>query len=445
MPRIIISVTVAGCLVACGSSVDDQIEALARGGDEGETAAQELLLNPKRAVTPLLRALDSPRHAKGHPVIAEVLVSLLLRIDDDQLLTALRRHATAHPDPAVRSRIAFRTGMLKRAELLDAMMEVVQDTLLEVSYEALKTLNILDNRLSDEQRQTLDALARVLASSPHDGIMEEGLLRVEALADKILVKAEQFVTQARLDEAEKMYAMAAETAPQSWKARYRHARFLLDNGRQEAGLGRLRELGTVMEVSRLSVPPTVDGQLDDEVWKHVAAVRLPFLSYRGYVLPADMESRVYLGYTEDALYVGVYCHDAEIDSLDAKLTQRDESVWGEDSVEIFLDANLDRRSYVQLVISGIGTLFDAVHENGLRSQQLDWSGDIAVAAHQGTDFWSVECKVGFDSKWLPEPRPGDRWGANFARNFRDRSHSSQWVYTYGEYHQVDGFGMLEFK
>ena len=41
-------------LAACGPSVDDQIERLAAGDQERDTAIQELLLRPDRAVEPLL-------------------------------------------------------------------------------------------------------------------------------------------------------------------------------------------------------------------------------------------------------------------------------------------------------------------------------------------------------------------------------------------------------
>ncbi len=291
----------------------------------------------------------------------------------------------------------------------------------------------------------LDARALQLANDAHRGLQGEALLRVEILVDGKLAAANQLVTEARLEEAETLYQEAAKQAPASWKARYKYARFWLDNGQEQLGLQRLRALGAVLNVVEMTVAPTIDGHLDEAVWAQAAQTDLPFLSYRGYVLPADMTTRVCLGYGAEGIYLGIYSHDDRMDSLRAAKTNRDDQVWAEESAELFFDANLDRRSYVQIVANAIGTIFDAAGENGLASADVSWTPNIEVAAHQGTDFWSLEMLVHYERKWLPKPSPGDLWGANFARNFRDRAHSSQWVYTYGQYHQPDGFGVLVFK
>ena len=444
MIRFVLLVLTVTC-IACGSSVDDLVEDLAAGGDARDTARQELLLRPKGALEPLLLAIEDPGLRAGHADMADVLVSLMLRLDDERLPAALNRHLLSHPDPAVRARIAFRTGTLKRFVLLDAVLQALQDSVSEVRFEALRTLNVLDNRLSKEQISLLDERAAQLADDAHEGIRGEALLRVEEQVDKMLAAASQLVTQARLPEADSAYTKATQHAPQSWKAGYQHARFWLDNGQQQAGLQRLRALGTVLDVAPMTVAPTIDGRLDEAVWAEATQAELPFLGYRGYVLPADMLTRVYIGYTTQGLYIGVHSEDSHIDSLQAEKTQRDDQVWMDESIELFLDANLDRRSYVQVIVNAIGTFFDASHENGLPTQDVGWTAAIAGAVHQGADFWSVEFRLPFDNQWLPQPTVGDMWGANFARNFRDRAHSSQWVYTYGEYHQVDGFGLLVFK
>jgi hypothetical protein len=54
----------------------------------------------------------------------------------------------------------------------------------------------------------------------------------------------------------------------------------------------------------------------------------------------------------------------------------DEQVWTEESLEVFLDGNLDRRSYVQIITSAIGSIFDASHENGLGIQDLAYSPTV---------------------------------------------------------------------
>ena len=128
------------------------------------------------------------------------------------------------------------------------------------------------------------------------------------------------LTQARVAEAEEIFQRTAEQAPHNWRAKYRHARFLFDNDQRDAGMARLRELGTVMDVGPASGTITVDGRLDEPAWEQSGQVELPFQSYREYVRPAEITTRVHLSYTSDALYVGMYCHDANIDSLEAVKT-----------------------------------------------------------------------------------------------------------------------------
>ena len=45
---------------------------------------------------------------------------------------------------------------------------------------------------------------------------------------------------------------------------------------------------------------------------------------------------------------------------------------------------------------------------------------------------------------VPRPTPGDTWGVNFVRDFRDSINVSQWIFTYRTVHQPDVFGVLAF-
>lgn len=133
-------------LAACGPSIDDQIERLVAGGEQRDTAIQELLLRPDRAVGPLLEALENPDLAKGHADIAEALVSLMLRVDDETLVAALKQQLGAHPNARVRARIAFRLGMLKRADFIAELVAATGDPDGEVSAEAFRAEDGEDGR-----------------------------------------------------------------------------------------------------------------------------------------------------------------------------------------------------------------------------------------------------------------------------------------------------------
>lgn len=445
MKSLLSIVLLAMFAVACGPAIEDQIEQLASGGQERDTVIQELLLRPDRAVGPLLLALENPRLAKGHAEIAEALVSLMLRVDDEVLVAALRRHLVSHPDAKVRTRIAYRLGMLKRGEFAAELVQATDDEDGDVSAEAFKALNIIDKRLSDEDREQLDQTAVGLLESAHEGVREEASIRVEQRVGKILNQARELVIKAKIEAADSLYWQALAYAPKNWQAQIAQARFFMENGQEVRGFAIMRDLDAVFAVPRLAIAPEIDGRLDDAAWSGLEGKVLPFVAYRGFQVKSEVECRIRIGYTDEALYIGVYNYDATPDSLIAEKSAHDEQVWLEDSIEIFLDANWDRRSYVQYVVSSRPTVFDAVHENGLSTQVSDWTGDAQFASHIGADFWSLEGRLAYDQRWVKKPEPGARWGANFGRDHRDRTQSTQWVYTYGNFHQADQFGALVFE
>lgn len=284
-----------------------------------------------------------------------------------------------------------------------------------------------------------------MLESPHEGVREEASIRVEQRVGKILGQAREAVTKAQIEEADSLYWSALAYAPNSWQAQIAQARFYMENGQEERGFNIMRDIGAVLEVPRLANAPEIDGQLDDAAWQASEEHVLPFVAYRGYQVETEVECRIRIGYTDEAFYIAVYNYDATPDSIVAEKAAHDEQVWLEDSMEIFLDANWDRRSYVQYVVSSKPTVFDAVHENGLGSQVSDWTGDAQFASHIGADHWSLEGRMAYDEQWVRKPEPGVRWGANFGRDHRDRTQSTQWVYTSGNYHQVDQFGVLVFE
>ena len=76
----------------CGPSIEEHIHRLGAGGDEAELAKQGLLIAKGDAVPLLLNALEDPRFTAGRAELAEVLVELMTRVDDERLSDALRRH-----------------------------------------------------------------------------------------------------------------------------------------------------------------------------------------------------------------------------------------------------------------------------------------------------------------------------------------------------------------
>ena len=446
---------------ACGPSIDDLVEQLAGDADESQWARQELLLAKDRAVEPLLRALAEPAIAAARLALVEVLVSLMMRVEDDRITAALTDHLVNDPDVSVRSRIARLLGMHARAEALPAVLRSLDDAEGEVRHQALLTLSNLDGKLTPEQAQALDERAHELMGDAHPGVQLEAEIRIEAGVGKWIQEAEKAMLKAQVAEAESLLATALTRAPRSKRAQYRVARFHYDNGDREKGLKLLRQYGMLLDVPRLDAEPELDGELSDAVWSRAARVDSFFqLSMRHNAAPrSPRRTELYVAYTSEALLLGFYGHDDHPDSLVAKIKPGDDAdvgniqgtIWTDDIIELFIDADFDHKTYAH---TGINTL-GVTDENWIKGDRRQmrsreewedegWSAGARLATHIGADYWSVEYRLPFDDERFPRPRPGTVWGFNMVRVFRGEEYS-QWVRTYRGGHSPDDFGVLFFN
>ena len=170
-----------------------------------------------------------------------------------------------------------------------------------------------------------------------------------------------------------------------------------------------------------------------------------------------MRTELYIGYTDAGIYVGFHCYDPHPDSLVAKVNTVElaaeeadgdinESIWSDDIIELFIDANFDHRSYAHMGINSLGVVSDQWLPDGFNRETVDddWNATAALATKVGEDFWSLEYRLDFDEQKFPRPQTGSRWGFNAVRVFRGEQYN-QWVRTFGRGHNSDNFGLLVFK
>lgn len=462
------SIFFCALLAGCGTSVEEQVERLEGSQEEREQARQELLLAKERAVGPLLKALDDPRHSRARVELVDVLVSLGSRVEDARIAAALNHLLVSDKDPRVRARVALRLGLFKRVEGIPALLETLDDEDGEVRYQAILALGELEDKLNEEQASRLSNRARELATDEHAGVREEALVRVEDFVNDWLVEARQAALKAQLAQAESLYQRALVYFPHSKHAIYQLGRFYLDNGDEEKGIEELRRGGMLLDVPRLPQAPKIDGRLDEPVWEQAARADSLFKLFLGsnYAAPpAQVRSTFYVGYMPKALYIGFRGHDDHPDSLVAKVTESDprrdgdlvtgvgnvrESIWSDDIIELMFDANLDHASFVHFGINSLGVWNDewSARQGGMGryDPEARWgfAGDVEIAAHVGENYWSVEFQLNFGQEQFPAPKPGTIWGFNLVRNFRGEQYL-QWVRTYGNGLQPDDFGLLVFR
>lgn len=200
----------------------------------------------------------------------------------------------------------------------------------------------------------------------------------------------------------------------------------------------------------------VDGNLSDEGWRGVESTA-PFARSND-ADPARSRTQARLTWDEEALYVG---WDVEDDDVWAKLEKRDDPIYQEEVVEIFIDADGDGRTYDELELSPRNVVFDAFFPERRQGMDLTWSSGMATAVKVlGTlndpsdkdQGWTAEMKIPVASlakvpKW--PPRIGDRWRINL---YRLEWHSGRKVNEgsafspplVGDFHHLPRFGALEF-
>ena len=152
---------IAVALSSCTPSPVDLIVMLGAGGEEAQLAKQELLIARENAVPALLAALDDPKFTVVRPELAEVLVGLTTRVDDDRIDSTLKRHMVHDSDPATRARIAREVGIRKLREYADAFVNAIDDSVGEVRGEALTALAFMRRELNEDQLTVLAEKARL--------------------------------------------------------------------------------------------------------------------------------------------------------------------------------------------------------------------------------------------------------------------------------------------
>lgn len=213
-------------------------------------------------------------------------------------------------------------------------------------------------------------------------------------------------------------------------------------------------------VPKLKGTLTIDGELDEPVWKK-AAVLTPFRRNDG-TGPEREATAVRIWYDDTALHLGWTCTDSDVQ---ATFTARDSKFWEEEVAEFFVTAK-DLTRYYELQWNPLGGEFDAIIHNELDERGLskgikgDWTytakGMKSAVKLRGTagnaadrdESWQVEVTIPFADLGQPTPRPKDVWRANFYRFNRSNGlpvDQVSWSPTrLPGFHQPSRFGMLEF-
>ncbi|WP_339923158.1 carbohydrate-binding family 9-like protein [uncultured Cyclobacterium sp.] len=216
-----------------------------------------------------------------------------------------------------------------------------------------------------------------------------------------------------------------------------------------------------IEASFASTAPEIDGKANDPIWQQAKPIALKNNRTGMEVQEAELQTHVKAGYDNNTLYFLFVCKDPDIW---AKFTQRDEYLWKEEAVEVFIDVDNIPDTYVEIEVSPANILFDSyiVDPENIdvpETAKFNLSGLRTGVTVQGTlnkrddidNSWMVEMAIPFKdlaNATTERVGPETEIKLNFYRldkNQGKESASYAWSPTGKSFHKPSVFGKLVFK
>ena len=201
--------------------------------------------------------------------------------------------------------------------------------------------------------------------------------------------------------------------------------------------GRLKQRD--VHIPRVEASITIDGALDEPVWR--SAARLTgFTQYRPVdSRPAEDSTEVLVWYAPDAIYFGIRAYEAHGNVVRATLADRD-NIDADDNVQILLDTFNDRRRALLFAVNPYGAQQDGVRSEGLAGAAgganagfrfdgvIDLNPDYVYQSHGRVTPWGYEVEVRIPFKSLRYQSGATQdWGLQLVRTTQHTGYEDTWT------------------
>ncbi|HEV8509060.1 MAG TPA: DUF5916 domain-containing protein [Gemmatimonadales bacterium] len=202
--------------------------------------------------------------------------------------------------------------------------------------------------------------------------------------------------------------------------------------------GRLRQIEVrAPRIEGASV--TLDGALDDAVWRQAALLK-GFTQYRPVdSRPADDSTEVLVFYAPDAIYFGIRGFETHGNVVRATLADRD-NIGADDNVQILLDTFNDRRRALLFEVNPLGVQQDGVRSEGIAGAAggqnaggrfdgiVDLNPDYVYESHGRVTPWGFEVEVRIPFKSLRYQSGATQdWGIQVVRVTQHTGYEDTWT------------------
>ncbi|WP_198440174.1 carbohydrate-binding family 9-like protein [Pareuzebyella sediminis] len=216
-----------------------------------------------------------------------------------------------------------------------------------------------------------------------------------------------------------------------------------------------------VEAIRTPSPPEIDGIEDDPIWQQITPVVLKENRTGNETRDVAIRTQVKSCYDDQTLYFLFLCNDPDIWT---SFTQRDEHLWENEAVELFIDVDDEPETYVEIEVSPANVLFDSYIVDTLNidvpeTALFNLKGIRTAVKVAGTlndrndkdDHWTVEIAIplaDLGNENIPQVTTATEIRINFYRLDENQGKERMyyaWSPTVDRFHKPASFGRLIFK
>ena len=182
----------------------------------------------------------------------------------------------------------------------------------------------------------------------------------------------------------------------------------------------------IVHVVRSTEPITLDGRLDESVWKTAPHATGFTQNDPQDGAPPTEQTDVWVAYDDHALYVAALCHDSDPSKIRKRLGRRDTQT-DSDWFMVAVDPYFDKRSGYAFYANPAGAITDSALSNDV-NQDESWDGVWETKAAINGEGWAIEFRIPFNQIRFPK-KDEYVWGINFRRMVRRKNEESSfnWI------------------
>lgn len=188
-------------------------------------------------------------------------------------------------------------------------------------------------------------------------------------------------------------------------------------------------------VSVCEKAPVIDGILSPKEWEDAACIGGFMSAATGEM--AGRQTQVYITYDSDRIYLAFLSPVAAGETLQANAQSRDEAVWNDDAIEIFLPGRKND-FYYHFIGNSKGIFYDS------QGDQKEWNGAWQYQCGIRDNEWVAEVSMGFSDLGTRCPADGDTWRVNLCRDWQSPQEFTAWP-KIKSFNDSKLYGYLKFK